>query len=164
MQRGDRHRESLAEKTRQCCVACPRCQTHFRSLFHRLTAALFLSQFIRNWWILERILLPTARLDQSEMICSTGKQPSWDRKTPPIQVVSSSSIFTFLPIILSRWVLWKLCRVFFSNATFFSRSALSSFSQHSPPKSTLRHASITATSTPMAASVWTSSRTSGVPH
>ena len=53
----------------------------------------------RNWLILEKTHRPTVLLVQSEMICSTGKQPLWGRKTLPTLEVSSSLIFTSQPTI-----------------------------------------------------------------
>ena len=53
----------------------------------------------RSWLILEKTHRPTVLLVQSEMICSTGKQPLWGRKTLPTLEVSSSLIFTSQPTI-----------------------------------------------------------------
>lgn len=102
------------------------------SLTNVSLGSLFVSQ---NWWTWEKTLRQTVRLDPSVMICSTGKQRSWDQMTPHMQEAFSFWTSTFPPTIPS-----------------------------SHPRCTLRPVSITVTSTRTEAFALIFSRISGVRH
>jgi hypothetical protein len=104
---------------------------------HALSPYCFSVSFFldQNWWIWERILLPTARLVRWEMTCSTGKRQLWDRTSLHTPVAYSFWIFTFLPTTHS-----------------------------SLPRFISRHVSTTAISTAMEEFVLIFSRISGARH
>ena len=118
----------------------------------------------RNWSILERILLQIALPDQSVMICSTGKRPSWDQKTLRMPAEFSFSTFTFPRIILSRYESYFSFVAFRCTIDFDYILHVGFHFVHSCslPRSTSPHASITATSIQTEAFVSTSWRTNGV--